>query len=53
MADDRAFFQRRLHEELTRAKREGDPYLRLLHWRWAHLYRERLNRLRRVLEAAW
>jgi len=47
MEDDRAYFERRLKEELTRASGMADEGLRALHRRWAALYRERLARLPR------
>ena len=47
MTDDRAFFKRRLREELERAASEAEPGVRQLHKRWAELYRQRLERLRR------
>lgn len=46
MEDDRAFYERRLQEELARAASQGDAGLRALHWRWATLYRDRLAQLR-------
>ena len=52
MNDDRAFYERRLREELSRADTEVDHNLRHLHRKWANLYRRRLDRLRRPTEAA-
>jgi len=52
MNDDRAFYERRLREELSRADSEVDHNLRHLHRKWANLYRRRLDRLRRPTEAA-
>jgi hypothetical protein len=46
MEDDRAFYERRLKEELARANADADEGLRALHRRWAALYRERLAGLR-------
>jgi len=46
MADDRAFYERRMREELTKAGKEIDPRLRKLHENWAGMYRSRLDRLR-------
>jgi len=43
MEDDRAFLERRLHEELALARAQADEGLRSLHRRWAGLYRERLH----------
>jgi hypothetical protein len=43
--DDKAFYERRLSEELARSKSEPDPKLRALHRRWASLYLERLANL--------
>ena len=45
MEHDRAFYERRLHEELARAMIEGSADLRSLHRRWAMLYQERLDNL--------
>lgn len=45
MEDDRAFYERRLREELARATNEKEAGLRSLHWGWAALYRERLQDL--------
>ena len=45
MEDDRSFYERRLREELARARDDGDAGLRALHRRWAGLYRQRLARL--------
>jgi len=46
MSDDRAFYERRVREELAQAAKESDPRLRQLHEGWADCYRERPNRLR-------
>jgi len=42
--DDRAYYERRLKEERTRAASAEDPALRTLHRRWAALYAARLGR---------
>ena len=42
MDDDRTFYERRLREELERARVEPDVGMRLLHTHWAELYRQRL-----------
>ena len=39
---DRAYFRHRRDEELQRAASENDESLRVLHERWAELYRKRL-----------
>lgn len=44
--DDRAFYERRVREELEQAAKETDPKLRRLHEGWADLYRNRLGRRR-------
>jgi len=44
--DDRAYFKRRVREELEQAQKETDPKLKRLHEGWADLYRNRLGRLR-------
>ena len=46
MTDDRAFYERRMREELEQAAKETDPQLKRLHQGWADLYRNRLDRLR-------
>ena len=46
MTDDRAFYERRLREELDRAGTSPDNSLRSLHQRWANLYQMRLDKLR-------
>jgi len=51
MLDDRAFYERRVREELAQAAKESDPKLRRLHEGWADLYRKRLDRLRPKLLA--
>ena len=43
--DDRAYYERRLSEELARAENEVSPTLRALHRQWAGLYRERIAKL--------
>ena len=40
---DKAFYKRRLREELQQARAEEHPNLRLLHERWAKLYQDRLD----------
>lgn len=45
MHNDKAFYERRLREELQRAATEEEPSLRFLHRRWAELYLDRLARL--------
>lgn len=50
--DDKAFYQRRLREELSRAVSEHDPKLKQLHTVWAGLYAERLNRLGNLMDLA-
>ena len=45
MENDRAFYTRRLSEELARATSEPDMKLKALHLGWAGLYRERLGGL--------
>lgn len=45
MNDDRAYYERRLREEVERADTAPDYDLRTLHARWADLYRERLRRM--------
>lgn len=50
MEDDRAFYERRMHEELARAMIEGTEDLRALHHRWAMLYQERLDNLGRATQ---
>lgn len=42
MDDNRAFLERRMGEELTRADLTNDEGLRTLHLRTAALYRQRL-----------
>jgi len=53
MSDDRAFYERRLREEVAQAAKESDPKLRRLHEGWADLYRNRLGRLRRAVKAVF
>lgn len=50
--DDKAFYERRLREELSRAVNEHDPKLKRLHTIWARLYAERLNKLGQPMELA-
>lgn len=50
MTTDRAFYERRLREELQQAAREKEPVLQRLHQSWADLYRKRLDRLRRAVK---
>jgi hypothetical protein len=40
---DRAFYKRRLREEIKQARMANCPQLRQLHLRWAVLYQERLD----------
>jgi len=47
MNSDRAFYERRLQEELYWAAAEEEATLKFLHLRWANLYRDRLRRLER------
>lgn len=42
---DKAFYKRRIREELTKATAVGNRHLRQLHVRWALLYQERLDGL--------
>lgn len=41
----KAFFERRLRDELTRAETVISEDLRFLHQRWVNLYRDRLAAL--------
>jgi hypothetical protein len=41
--DDRAYYRRRLQEELAKSQTEDRPDLRHLHARWASLYQARLE----------
>jgi|GEM_PF-3297642 len=47
MHDDKAFYERRLKEELHWADAEEEPSLKFLHLRWANLYKRRLQELER------
>lgn len=40
---DRAFYKRRIREELRKVNAVADPQLKQLHLRWALLYEERLD----------
>lgn len=50
--DDKAFYHRRLREELARAVNEHDPKLKQLHTIWAGHYAERLNKLGSLVDLA-
>lgn len=52
---DKAFYKRRIREELRKVSAVADPQLKQLHLRWALLYEERLDgkprTITRTLEA--
>lgn len=52
---DKAFYRRRMREEINQAQKAESPQLRQLHLRWAMLYQERLDgapkNVTRTLEA--
>jgi len=47
MEDDRVFYERRMLQELERARTENSDALRNLHSYWANLYRLRISDLDR------
>lgn len=50
--NDKAFYERRLQEELARAATEHDEKLKELHSVWAGLYAERLIKLSKPVDLA-
>lgn len=52
IAQDRAFYERRLREEQARASNASDETLRNLHLQWASLYASRLALVIADLEPA-